>query len=137
MSDRSLRATAVSLALAGAAIMAYLLVERHRGGAPVCVGGGCAAVQHSKYAEIFGLPVALLGLGGFLAVALSSVASGERARVVQATLVLSALGFSAYLLVVELLVIHAVCQWCVAGDVALSGLAVVVLLRSQRVRESA
>jgi propanol-preferring alcohol dehydrogenase len=55
-------------------------------------------VQQSRYAEIFGVPVAVLGLCGFLTIMLASAARGERVRVAQAVVALSAFGFSAYLL---------------------------------------
>ena len=41
----------------------------------------------------------------------------------------SALGFSAYLLLVQVVVIGDVCDWCLAGDVMTTGLAGVVLVR--------
>ena len=129
MSDRVLRVVAVVLAAGGAAVMAYLLYVRHAGGAPICAGDGCAAVQQSRYAEIFGVPVAALGLAGFAAIGAASAVADPRGGTVQAFLVLSALGFSAYLLVVQLAVIGAVCEWCVFGDVLLALLAAVVLLR--------
>jgi uncharacterized membrane protein len=109
--------------------MSYLLYARQTGGAPICAGNGCATVQQSRYAEIFGIPVSAVGLVGFLAIMVASLAPGELARLAQATVALSALGFSAYLLVVQALVIGVICEWCVAGDLASTALAVVVLLR--------
>jgi uncharacterized membrane protein len=129
MSDRVLRLAAAALAVAGAAIMSYLLYVRHTGGAPICAGSGCEMVQRSRYAEIFGVPIPALGLSGFLVIMAFSAAPGERARLAQAAVTLGALGFSAYLLVVQLLVIDAVCEWCVAGDVVTTALTAVVLLR--------
>jgi uncharacterized membrane protein len=129
MSDRALRHLAAALALVGAGLMAYLLYVRHTGGAPICTGDGCATVQRSHYAEIFGLPVAALGLVGFLTVFLTSLLPGPRAKLVQAVVVLSALGFGAYLLLVQVFVIGDVCDWCLAGDVMTTGLAAVVLVR--------
>jgi uncharacterized membrane protein len=129
MSDRALRFPAAAFALVGAALMAYLLYVRHTGGAPICAGDGCATVQRSRYAEIFGVPVAALGLVGFVTVFVTSLLRGARARFVQAVIVLSALGFSAYLLVVQVVVIGDVCEWCLAGDMMTTGLAAVVLVR--------
>ena len=66
MSERSLRLATAALALAGAAVATYLLVVRATGSSLVCSTGGCEAVQSSPYAELAGVPVALLGLIGFL-----------------------------------------------------------------------
>jgi uncharacterized membrane protein len=132
MNDRSLRLAAAALGLVGAGLMSYLLYVRYTGGAPVCAGTGCEVVQRSLYAEVFGVPVAALGLAGFLTVVATSAFSGTRAQMVQAVVVLSALGFSAYLLIVQVLVIGEVCEWCVAGDGFTTALAAVVLLRADQ-----
>ena len=62
MSGRIRLASAV-VAAAGLAIAAYLTVVHYAGGEPVCaIAHGCATVQKSDYAELAGIPVALLGL---------------------------------------------------------------------------
>ena len=63
----------------------------------------------------------MLGLGGYVAIALALLAPGERARVAAAALTLTGFGFSAYLTYLELFVIDAICQWCVASAVLLTG----------------
>ena len=53
-----------ALALAGLAIAAYLLVARIIGEAPACGPvKGCETVAASEYATMFGVPVALFGVG--------------------------------------------------------------------------
>ena len=75
------------------------------------------------------MPVAALGLAGYLGLIVAALARGEWARLTQATLALAALVFSAYLLVVQLVVIGALCQWCLVSDALVSGAALVALLR--------
>jgi uncharacterized membrane protein len=53
----------------------------------------------------------------------------RRARAAGVTLTLGALGFSAYLLAVQLVAIGAVCDWCVASDGVATALATLALLR--------
>ena len=62
-------ATAV-LALAGIAIAGYLTWVHYAELEPICVGGGggCERVQNSSYAELAGIPVALLGLLAYVTV---------------------------------------------------------------------
>lgn len=129
MSERTLRIFAAALALVGAAIASYLLYVRYSGSAPACAGGGCETVQRSRYAEIAGFPVAGLGLAGYLGILAAAVASGERARLTQAVLSLTAVGFGTYLLFVQLHSIGAVCDWCLASDGVTTGLAALALLR--------
>ena len=115
------RLTAISLALAliGIAVSAYLTLVHYRDDLLVCAVGGCHTVQKSPYAELQGIPVALLGLGMFVVVTVLLLI--RRARPAWAdTITLATFGlllagavFAIYLTYLELFVIHAVCQWCV------------------------
>lgn len=131
MSDRTLRATAGIVALAGIVVAAYLTWVHYDEGALVCVaGGGCETVQQSSYAEIAGLPVALLGLVSYTIVLGLIVWDTPYARLGAAALAFVGLAFSVYLLVLQLVVIDAVCVWCLANDVLIApALAVLTALR--------
>ena len=65
----------------------------------------------------------MLGLAGYLAIAAALLVAGEPARLAAAGLAVSGFGFSAYLTYLELFVIDAICQWCVASAVLLTVLA--------------
>ena len=66
MSGRVRLASAV-VAAVGLAIAGYLTIVHYAGGEPVCaIAHGCAVVQQSEYAELAGIPVAVLGLGGYV-----------------------------------------------------------------------
>ena len=129
MSERSVRVASAVLASLGAAISAYLLVVRETDGSLICSTGGCETVQSSSYAEVLGVPVAALGLAGFLVLLVAALARGEWARLANAAVALSAFLFAAYLLVVQIVVLDAICQWCVATDVLTTALAALALLR--------
>jgi uncharacterized membrane protein len=128
VSDRTLRPAVVALALVGAGIAGYVLAARLGGSALYCTTGGCEAVQSSPYAELLGVPVAALGLGAYLVVAASALA-GAAGRLLGAGVALAGVAFSAYLLIVQLTVIDAVCVWCIANDLVATLLAVTTLLR--------
>ncbi len=117
MSERTIRLASAVIAALGAAITGYLLYVRQTGGALVCSTGGCETVQSSAYAEVLGVPVAALGLAGFCGLLVTALVRGEPARLSQATLALIAVAFAIYLLYVQLVVIEAICQWCLATDV--------------------
>lgn len=129
MSERTVRLASAVLAAVGTAITAYMLYVRQTEGVLVCSTGGCETVQSSAYAEVLGVPVAALGLVGFVGLLLASLAGGEWARLTQATLALTAVGFSAYLLYIQVAVIDAICQWCLATDVLTALIAALALLR--------
>lgn len=129
MTEARLRSVSAILALVGAGIAAYLLHVRASGGTLLCATGGCETVQGSRYAEVVGVPVAALGLVGFLTLFALALLPGDTARLANAVVALGALGFSAYLLVVQLAVIGAICQWCVATDFVATGLATLAVVR--------
>jgi uncharacterized membrane protein len=129
MSDRRLRVAVAILAAAGAAIAAYLLYHRVSGGTIACATGGCEQVQDSEYAEVAGVPVALLGLLAYAALFATALSGRELARAAGSAIALGGLAFSVYLVYVQLALIDAVCQWCIASDVVMGALTVVTLLR--------
>jgi uncharacterized membrane protein len=136
MTDRVLRIASVALALAGTGISAYLLWVRETGSTLICATGGCGTVQSSPYAEVLGVPVALLGLTCFLALALTAMIRSESAGFVHTVLALAAAVFSTYLLYVQVELIGAVCDWCLVSDVIVTGLAIVALLRMKLAQDS-
>jgi uncharacterized membrane protein len=131
MSDRRLRLAARAIVVAGVAVAAYLTYVHYAGLQPFCAGGsgGCERVQSSSYAKLAGIPVAVLGLAGYVAIAVALSAAGERAQLAAAALAVTGFGVSAYLTYLELFVIHAICQWCVASAVLLTMLAVLTVWR--------
>src|SRR6476659_6722756 len=124
------RLTAV-LALIGSAIAGYLTWVHYAGLDPVCVGGGggCERVQSSRWAELAGIPVAVLGLAGYVAILASLALPEEAGAFVAAFLSLVGFGFSCWLTYVEIAKIDAICQWCVASAVLMTALSIVSLVR--------
>ncbi|SEH10565.1 vitamin K epoxide reductase family protein [Thermoleophilum album] len=129
--DRQLRAAAILLALLGAGIAGYLTYVHYAGTAPVCVAGGgaCERVQTSRYAELAGVPVALLGLVAYLMILVTTIARHPLAVSIAAMVAAAGFAFSVYLTFIELFVIRAICQWCVASALTMTALAVVTACR--------
>ena len=57
------------------------------------------------------------------------LARGEWARLSQVTLALTAFAFGVYLLYIQLAVIDAICEWCLATDVLTTVIVALALLR--------
>jgi uncharacterized membrane protein len=131
MSERRLFLVTAGLAAVGTAIAAYLTWVHYADIKPICAGGGggCEKVQTSSYAELAGVPVALIGLIGYLAILASLLVPGEAGRMGGAVLALVGFGFSAYLTYLELFEIDAICQWCVASAVVMTALAIATTAR--------
>lgn len=128
MTEGRLRSAIAVFALAGLGIASYLTYSRYSGGQLFCATGGCETVQHSRYAVVAGIPVAVLGLVGYLAF-LGTTVRGQTAALAGVCVSVVAVLFSTYLLLAQLFLIHAVCQWCVASDVTVSILAVLCTVR--------
>lgn len=127
-----LRGAAAGLALAGAGIAAYLTWAHLTDTAPVCSTGGCETVQHSRYAELAGIPVAALGLLAYVVILGLVLRDTPTLRVVAAALAAVALTFNVYLLALQLFVIDAICTWCVGNEVIALALAGVTALRARQ-----
>jgi uncharacterized membrane protein len=130
-----LRAASALVASIGLGIAGYLTVVHYAGGSPVCaIAHGCEVVQRSEYAKVGGVPVALAGLAGYLALLATLVRDGENWRTATAFVALAGLGFSLWLTWVEVGILHAICIWCVGSAICmalLAGLSVARLVFSR------
>src|SRR5579884_919058 len=115
------------LAVVGLGVASYLTYVHYAGfGALVCGGGhgghsSCQTVQSSVWSKVDGVPVALLGLIGYVGILASLVAPDrEETRLATLGLTLIGVGFSGYLTYRELFSIHAICEWCVSSAVILT-----------------
>jgi uncharacterized membrane protein len=126
----SLRIASAAVATVGLGIAAYLTIVHYAGGSPVCaIAHGCATVQKSSYAELAGVPVALLGLLGYAAILLSLLRDDELGRTVTALLTLAGFAFSAWLSYIEVARIDAICIWCVGSAICMTLLAILSAVR--------
>ena len=124
-----LRRAIVAVCLVGVGIAAYLTYAHYSHTAPVCTTGGCEKVQKSKYAELAGVPVALLGLLAYVFLLGAAVARGVTAAFAGVVVALIGVGFSGYLLWAQLGPIGAICQWCLGNDLTISIVAVLYVVR--------
>lgn len=105
----------------------YLTLVKVGGSTPALCqpGGGCDVVNSSPYSELFGIPIALLGAGAYMA--FMGALLVERRKPVwrefsvmfQFGIALIGVLYSAYLTYLELFVIHAICPYCVISAICL------------------
>jgi uncharacterized membrane protein len=101
-------------------VAAYLTYIHYAGIKPLCGknGGGCEIVQTSQYSKLAGVPVALIGLIGYVAILGSLLApEGETSRFATVAFTVVGFGFSAYLTYREIFSIHHICEWCISSFV--------------------
>jgi len=131
--DRRLRTAIAVLSLIGIGMATYLTYVHYDGLKVLCLSGGsCETVQSSSYAKLGGVPVAVLGLAGYIAILLSLAVRGDSGRVAGFGIALTGFGFSAYLTYRELFTIKAICQWCVGSAVLMTALAILTAVRALR-----
>jgi uncharacterized membrane protein len=117
LSTRTLRTTLLVLAVIGLGVASYLTYVHYAGIKPACTAGeSCTKVQTSVYSKLAGVPVALIGLLGYIAILASLLApENESTRFATMAFTLVGFGFSAYLTYRELFSIHAICEWCASS----------------------
>ena len=131
---RRLRIAILVLALIGIGIAGYLTYVHYAGLKVLCLSsGGCETVQSSRFAKLGGVPVALLGLIGYIGILASLAIKTELGRVAGFGIALIGFGFSMYLTYRELFTIKAICQWCVSSAVLMTVLAVLTAIRAVRI----
>lgn len=131
MTDRRLRAAILVLSALGAGIAAYLTYAHFAHVRVACATGGCETVQSSRWSELAGVPVATLGLGGYLVLAASAASRADLARALGAAAAAGGFAFALFLVYVQAAEIHAFCQWCLASDALLALLVPATLLRTR------
>jgi uncharacterized membrane protein len=112
----------LALAVIGLGVAIYLTVIHYAGIKPACTAGqSCIKVQTSQWSKLAGIPVALIGLIGYIAIVASLLAPDrEETRLATLGLTLTGFGFSAYLTYRELFSIHAICEWCASSAVIMT-----------------
>ncbi|MGB0094650.1 MAG: vitamin K epoxide reductase family protein [Solirubrobacteraceae bacterium] len=131
--DRRLAIAIAVLCVIGIGIASYLTYVHYAGLKVLCLSsGGCETVQASKYAKLDGIPVAVLGLVGYVSILLSLAIRGDTGRAAAFGIALIGFLFSLYLTYRELFTIKAICQWCVASAVLMTLLVILTAARALR-----
>ena len=127
------------IAIIGTLEASYLTYVHYHGlGALICSGahnGGsstCEKVQSSVYSRVAGIPVALLGLIGYVSILGSLFVRGELGRAAGFCVALIGFGFSMYLTYRELFTLKEICEWCVGSAVLMTILMVLTGIRFLR-----
>jgi uncharacterized membrane protein len=116
------------LALVGVLVATYLsLYKLGMIGGLTCQVGSCEQVQASPWAVFLGLPVAVWGVGAYLAILAVALVGLQPGYVNSRWAALSLFGlsavgvaFSGYLTYIEAFVIEMWCQWCVVSAVIIT-----------------
>jgi len=134
--DNKIKIASIGLAFVGFVDSVYLTYVKYTGQYSLCgTIGDCESVNSSKYSEIAGIPIALLGAGAYLLIVFLILIEYRSSFWKEYTPILvfglSLLGvlYSIYLTYLEIAVLKAICPYC-----ALSAVILVVLFVLSSVR---
>ena len=134
--DNTLRITSIVLAVLGLLDSIYLAWLKFSGQYALCGPiGNCESVNTSQYSEIFGIPIAILGAGAYLAAIILLFLENRGAFWAEYgpmfVFGISLVGvlYSIYLTYVEIAILREICPYCVISAVLLVG---VLLISSFR-----
>jgi vitamin-K-epoxide reductase (warfarin-sensitive) len=115
------------LAVVGIAASSLALREHYRTDTSPCSINDrwdCGIVNHSPYAMLFGVPVAVIGIAGYLLLGVLAFRKAYRLALVAA---LGGLGFSLYLAHIESAVLGVWCIYCVISLGVISLLSLLIV----------
>ena len=131
----------VGLSLVGMAVATYLSVEHVSGGIPACgVSSGCDEVTTSEYAILFGVSVAFVGVVGYAALLLGTLAyiglEDPPNFLTYALLGMALIGeaFTLYFVYTQAFRIHAFCQYCLASAAIITAILALTIYSTLRAR---
>ena len=135
------RWAAAALSLVGMALATYLSVEHVTGGAPACgVAGGCTDVTSSRYAVLLGVPVAFIGVAGYGALLLGTLAylglDSPPNTLYYGLLGMAVIGegLTGYFVYTQAFRIHAYCAYCLASAAIMTAVFAVTIYATVRAR---
>jgi vitamin-K-epoxide reductase (warfarin-sensitive) len=120
-----MRYVLIVLAAVGIVVSALALREHYRTDSSPCSINerwDCGIVNHSPYAMLAGIPVAILGMAGYL---LIGVMAARRAYRLLTALTIIELAFSLYLAHIEA---HVLGVWCIYCVISLGDISLITLL---------
>lgn len=99
----------------------YLTIEHYRSVIPPCTLHGCDVVLTSQYANLYGIPLAVIGIGFYVIVMVLTMIFLQTKNKTISSLIfgLCLAGFivGIYLVYLQAFVIHAFCQYCLLSEV--------------------
>jgi uncharacterized membrane protein len=141
--DKWLYKASLALTVIGILVSIYMTIYKLTDNNSMCLGnGGCSKVNSSRYSEIYGIPVGLVGVGGYAAIlAMHLLEKRNDYMRKNATMFLFGLGlagflFTLYLIYVEIAIIKALCPFCVTSQTIMTIICIISVIRLFRQPQS-
>lgn len=137
--DKWLYRTSMILVVIGLLVSIYMTIYKVTSNDALCLGSGdCSAVNASRYSEVYGIPVATVGIAGYLAILLTHWYE-QRDKFFEKNgpmlifgLALTGFLFTLYLIYVEFAILKAYCPFCLASQSAMTIIFIISIFRLVR-----
>jgi uncharacterized membrane protein len=137
--DKWLYRVSIALTIIGLAVSIYMTIYKLTDNQSMCIGnGGCSKVNSSVYAEVYGIPVAVLGIIGYAALMVMLLVENRNSFLrSNATMIIFGMAligflFTLYLIYVEAALIHALCPFCLTSQIAMTLIFILSVIRLAR-----
>jgi uncharacterized membrane protein len=137
--EKRLSQLAIILTIIGLLVSIYMTIYKITSNDSMCIGSGdCKTVNASRYAEVYGIPVAVLGVAGYsaiLAVLLLERKPGffqQNGTLLFFGLSLTGFLFTLYLIFVEVALIRAYCPFCITSQTVMTIIFIISVIRLVR-----
>jgi len=137
--DKRLKQIITALAIIGLLVSIYMTIFKLTDNEAMCIGsGGCTVVNSSRYSEVNGIPVAVLGVIGYaaiLALLFLEQRSGffqENGTMMLFGVTLTGFLFTLYLIYVEVALIKAYCPFCITSQAVMTLIFILSVIRLVR-----
>ena len=141
--DKWLYRVSIALVVLGLAVSIYMTIYKVLNADAMCLGSGdCSTVNASRYSEVNGIPVAVFGVIGYLAI-LATHYFENRNRFFKQNSTLMIFGmaltgfiFTVWLIYVEVAILKALCPFCVTSQTAMTIIFIIAVMRLIRQPQS-
>ena len=141
--DKWLYRISIALVIVGLAVSIYMTIYKVTSNNAMCLGSGdCSTVNSSRYAEVNGIPVAVFGVIGYLAIlAVHYFENRNRFFEQNSTLMIFGMAltgflFTLWLIYVEVALLKALCPFCVTSQTAMTIIFIIAVMRLIRQPQS-
>lgn len=125
-----------ALVVIGLLVSIYMTIYKVTSNDSMCLGSGdCSTVNASRYSEVNGIPVAVLGILGYVAILAVHLFENRNSFFKQnGTLIIFGMAltgfiFTVWLVYVEIVLLDAICPFCVTSQAAMALIFVIAVIR--------
>lgn len=137
--DKWLYRISIILTVLGLIVSVYMTIYKVTSNDALCLGSGdCSTVNASRYSEVYGFPVASVGIAGYFAILLihwyerRDKFFDKNGPMMIFGMALTGFLFTVYLIYVEFAVLHALCPFCLASQTTMTFIFIISIIRLVR-----